>query len=199
VLHNRAYLLNATGDVASWYDKEHLVPFGEYVPLGEWLPFITKLVPGQFEFRPGINSAPLVSGSMAMGLLICYEAIFPELAQGRVESGANVLVNISNDAWFGRSSAPLQHLHMAALRAVEQNRSIIRATNTGVSVVIGPDGSMQNPSALFETLILRDPAVPLLTETTFYHDHMALIHTTFPALGLVLLTLAWLKWGRKQR
>jgi apolipoprotein N-acyltransferase len=199
VLHNRAYLLNATGDVVSWYDKEHLVPFGEYVPLGEWLPFITKLVPGQFEFRPGINSAPLVSGSMAMGLLICYEAIFPELAQGRVESGANVLVNISNDAWFGRSSAPLQHLHMAALRAVEQNRSIIRATNTGVSVVIGPDGSMQNPSALFETLILRDPAVPLLTETTFYHDHMALIHTTFPALGLVLLTLAWLKWGRKQR
>jgi apolipoprotein N-acyltransferase len=199
VLHNRAYLLNAAGDVLSWYDKEHLVPFGEYVPLGEWLPFITKLVPGQFEFRPGLNSAPLVTGPMAMGLLICYEAIFPELAQGRVESGANVLVNISNDAWFGRSSAPLQHLHMAVLRAVEQNRAIVRATNTGVSVVIAPDGAMRDPSALFATLILRDPAVPLLTETTFYHDHMKLIHTTFPALGLVLLTLAWLKWGRKHR
>lgn len=198
VLHNRAYLLNRGGDVVSWYDKEHLVPFGEYVPLGEWLPFITKLVPGQFEFRPGINSAPLTSGDSAMGLLICYEAIFPELAQARVESGANVLVNISNDAWFGRSSAPLQHLHMAVLRAVEQNRAIIRSTNTGVSVVIGPDGSLKAPSELFATLVVHDPAVPLLTETTFYHEHMFLIHTTFPALGLVLLTLAWLKWGRKQ-
>ena len=197
VLHNRAYLLDAAGETVSWYDKEHLVPFGEYVPLGEWLPFITKLVPGQFEFRPGLNTAPLASGPLAMGLLICYEAIFPELAQRRVEQGANVLVNISNDAWFGRSSAPWQHLHMAVLRAVEQNRAIIRATNTGISVFIQPDGSLRHPSELFATRIVHDPAVPLLTETTFYHEHMILVHTAFPALGLVLLTLAWLKWGRK--
>ncbi len=198
VLHNRAYLLNAKGDTVSWYDKEHLVPFGEYVPLGEWLPFITKLVPGQFEFRPGLNTAPLVTGPLAMGLLICYEAIFPELAQNRVEAGANVLVNISNDAWFGRSSAPRQHLHLAVIRAVEQNRAIIRATNTGVSVFIEPDGSLTAASELFTTQIVHDGSVPLLTETTFYHDHMFLIHTTYPLLGLLLLTLAWLKWGRKQ-
>ena len=197
VLHNRAYLLDADGGTVSWYDKEHLVPFGEYVPLGEWLPFITKLVPGQFEFRPGLNTVPLASGPLRMGLLICYEAIFPELAQRRVENGANVLVNISNDAWFGRSSAPLQHLHLAVLRAVEQNRAIIRATNTGVSVFIRPDGSLAGPSELFAAQIVHDPAVPLLTETTFYHEHMLLMHTAFPALGLVLLTLAWLKWGRK--
>lgn len=197
MLHNRAYLLNRGGEVVSWYDKEHLVPFGEYVPLGEWLPFITKLVPGQFEFRPGINSAPLTSGAMAMGLLICYEAIFPELAQARVESGANVLVNISNDAWFGRSSAPLQHLHMAALRRGAEPRHHPLHEH-GRERRHRPRREPEGPSELFTTLVVHDPAVPLLTETTFYHEHMVLIHTTLPALGLVLLTLAWLKWGRKQ-
>jgi apolipoprotein N-acyltransferase len=198
VLHNRAYLLDSEGRTVSWYDKEHLVPFGEYVPLGEWLPFITKLVPGQFDFRPGIGAAPLRSGDMAMGLLVCYEAIFPELAQRRVEAGANVLVNISNDAWFGRSSAPLQHLHLAVIRAVEQNRAIVRATNTGVSAFIDPDGSLREASELFTRGIVHADSVPLLTETTFYHEHILLIHTTFPLLGLGLLTLAWLKWGRKK-
>jgi len=187
VLHNRAYLLDGRGETVSWYDKEHLVPFGEYVPLGEWLPFITKLVPGQFEFRPGVTTAPLTSGAMSMGLLICYEAIFPELAQKQVELGANVLVNISNDAWFGRSSAPLQHLHLAVLRAVEQNRAIIRGTNTGISVFIEPDGSLKDPSTLFTQAIVHDPHVPLLTETTFYHEHFFFIHLTFPLLTLALL------------
>lgn len=198
VLHNRAYLLDAAGRTVSWYDKEHLVPFGEYVPLGEWLPFIVKLVPGQFEFRPGRDTAPLTSGNISMGLLICYEAIFPELAQNRVAMGANVLINISNDAWFGRSSAPLQHLHLAVIRAVEQNRAMVRATNTGISAFIGPDGGIRAASKLDTRRIVHDDAVPLLTETTFYHEHMLLVHTTFPLLGLGLLTLAWLKWGRKK-
>ena len=198
VLHNRAWLLGSRGQTLSWYDKEHLVPFGEYVPLGEWLPFITKLVPGQFEFRPGLNAAPLATGPLAMGLLICYEAIFPELAQQQVERGANVLVNISNDAWFGRSSAPSQHLHLAVLRAVEQNRAIIRATNTGISVFIGPDGRMRGATELFTSAIAHDPGVPLLTETTFYHDHFLLIHSTLPLLCLALLAGLW--WnGRKNR
>jgi len=198
VLHNRAYLLGPRGQTLSWYDKEHLVPFGEYVPLGKWLPFIAKLVPGQFEFRPGLNAAPLATGPLAMGLLICYEAIFPELAQKQVERGANVLVNISNDAWFGRSSAPLQHLHLAVLRAVEQNRAIIRATNTGISVFIGPDGRMRGATELFAPAIAHDPRVPLLTETTFYHEHFLLIHSTLPLLCVALL--AWLGWnGRKNR
>lgn len=191
VLHNRAYLLDASGQPVSWYDKEHLVPFGEYVPLGEWLPFITKLVPGQFEFRPGLNTSTLNSGKLAMGMLICYEAIFPELAQKQVALGANVLVNISNDAWFGRSSAPLQHLHLTILRAVEQNRVIIRSTNTGITVFIGPDGTLRHTTSLFTTAIARDQ-IELLTATTVYHEHFFLIHLTFPTLALGLLAvLAW--------
>jgi len=193
VLHNRAYLLNKNGETLSWYDKEHLVPFGEYVPLEKWLPFISKLVPGQFEFRPGDNTAPLTAGPLAMGLLICYEAIFPELAQKQVERGANVLVNISNDAWFGSSSAPWQHLHLSVLRAVEQNRAIIRGTNTGISVFIGPDGRLQDPTVLFSSGIVHNAAIPLLTETTFYHDHFFYIHLTFPLLSLCLLAALWRK------
>jgi apolipoprotein N-acyltransferase len=168
------------------------------VPLGRWLPFITKLVPGQFEFRPGLNAAPLATGNLAMGLLICYEAIFPELAQKQVEApGANVLVNISNDAWFGRSSAPLQHLHLSILRAVEQNRSIIRATNSGISAFIAPDGSLRRQTPLFVTKIAHDPATELLTETTFYHEHFNLIHAAFPILAVALLVTLW-RTGRKK-
>lgn len=195
VLHNRAYLLGAGGETLSWYDKKHLVPFGEYVPLGKWLPFITKLVPGQFEFRPGGDTPPLTSGPAAMGLLICYEAIFPELAQKQVERGANVLVNISNDAWFGRSSAPWQHLHLSVLRAVEQNRAIIRSTNSGISAFIGPDGGMSATTPLYSAKIAHDPSIPLLTETTFYHEHFIFIHAAFPLLTCALL---W-ALGRKGR
>lgn len=186
VLHNRAYLIDGAGQTQSWYDKEHLVPFGEYVPLGKWLPFLTKLVPGEYEFRPGRNETPLSSGPMAMGVLICYEAIFPELAQKRVAMGANILVNISNDAWFGRSSAPMQHLHLAVLRAVEQNRSLIRSTNTGISVFIEPSGVLRSPTDMFTPATIHKNDIALLTDTTFYHDHFTLIQTALPLLSVCL-------------
>jgi apolipoprotein N-acyltransferase len=195
VLHNRAYLLNARGETLAWYDKEHLVPFGEYVPLGKWLPFLTRLVPGEYEFRPGRNTEPLRSGPLALGTLICYEAIFPELAQKQVAQGANVLVNISNDAWFGRSSAPVQHLHLAVLRAVEQGRALIRCTNTGISAFIGPDGRMETTTKLFTTAAPRKKDVPLLTETTFYHDCFGLIHLAF-FLAVPVLLAACRRKGR---
>lgn len=197
VLRNRAYLLNAQGGTLGWYDKEHLVPFGEYVPLGKWLPFLTRLVPGEYEFRPGQNMEPLRSGALALGTLICYEAIFPELAQKRVAQGANVLVNISNDAWFGRSSAPIQHLHLAVLRAVEQGRALVRATNTGVSAFIGPDGRVETATGLFTAATPRKKDVPLLTGTTFYHDHFGFIHLAFPLAALLSGAACWLKGRRK--
>ena len=99
-----------------WYDKEHLVPFGEYVPPFLDLPFLRPLLQGVGEFLPGESTGPLVlpatpqlspdRGPLVLGVLICYESIFPELARKQVAQGATLLVNISNDAWFGRSSAP---------------------------------------------------------------------------------------------
>lgn len=185
VLFNRAYLLRPHGKVAS-YDKEHLVPFGEYVPLGDLLSFIHKMVAGVGDFRPGSDQAPLRQGRLALGVLICYEAIFPELAQQRVEAGANLLVNISNDAWFGRSSAPRQHLDLAVLRAVEQERAIIRATNTGISAAIDPRGRIMAQGGLFTALTLPCPETPLVSETTWFHRHYALVTWSIPVLFAAL-------------
>jgi apolipoprotein N-acyltransferase len=105
---------------------------------------------------------------MSLGVLVCYEAIFPELAQDLVEHGANLLVNISNDAWFGDSSAPLQHLSHAVLRTVEQGRAMVRATNTGISVLIGPRGRILKRAPQFQASALSGQ-LPLSSRKTIYH------------------------------
>jgi apolipoprotein N-acyltransferase len=181
-LYNRAFLLNKNGNVIKSYDKEHLVPFGEYVPLDGWLP-LGKLVEGIGDFRPGRDPSPLRIGSLALGALICYEAIFPELAQGRVAAGANALVNISNDAWYGRSSAAEQHLHLSILRAVEQGRWLIRATNTGISAVVDAKGRVHSRTGVFTTEILND-RVAIETDLTVFHRLQPYLPGAL--LGLVL-------------
>lgn len=182
-LHNRAYLVAPQGPINQYYDKEHLVPFGEYVPLKQIFFFVEKLVEGAGDFVPGKQQPPITTGDARLGVLICYEAIFPELAQNRVESGANVLVNISNDAWFGQSSAPAQHLSNSILRAVEQNRTILRGTNTGYSAVISPRGEILTQGDLFKAEAIRYDQAPLLSHTTFFHRH----YSTIQILPFVLL------------
>ena len=196
VLFNRAYLLTPSGFEAT-YDKEHLVPFGEYVPLGQYLTFIHKLVEGVGDFRPGSVEKPLPDGRLALGALICYEAIFPELAQRRVETGANILVNISNDAWFGDSAAPRQHLDLALLRAVEQGRALIRGTNTGISAVIDPRGRVMAQGGLFTALTLPCPEVPIVSETTWFHRHYTLVTWAIPGLFLTLCVVCLLSPPRR--
>lgn len=186
ILFNRAVLVDPSGLASGHYDKEHLVPFGEYVPLGRYLPFIGKLVEGVGDFAPGDSSDPIVSGNLAMGLLICYESIFPELAQKRVEAGANVLVNLSNDAWFGDSPAPRQHLDLAVLRAVEQGRFLIRATNTGISAYIDAHGRITARGGLFAPLALAYPDVALTAETTWFHRHYGF----FAPMAVILVVAA---------
>lgn len=187
-MYNRAYLLDAGGDIAARYDKEHLVPFGEYVPYTDLLPLPTDIAGLVGNFSPGTDPSPLRTSSLALGMLICYEAIFPELAWDRVAAGANVLVNISNDAWFGRSSAPAQHLHMSAMRAVEQNRYLIRGTNAGISAVIDNRGRIIEATPLFEDRTLFSEQVPLLQATTPYHRHADTIrYAMVLLLGLTVL------------
>lgn len=174
-MHNRAFLVAPDGTTAGFYDKEHLVPFGEYLPLSdvfsfiEKFPFLEGLTQGIGYFEPGISSHPLDAGPMDIGVLICYETIFPALAQARVEAGANILVNISNDAWFGRSSAPFQHLEMSALRAVEQGRWLVRGTNTGISAVIDPYGRIVSHGGLFRAETITAKGVGLTSALTPYH------------------------------
>ena len=185
--YNRMWML--TPDAAGqFYDKQHLVPFGEYVPLGVSLPFLEYILQG-LDFIPGVSRSPLKTGDLAIGGLICYEAIFSDLARQRVADGANILVNISNDAWFGATSAPVQHLHLTAMRAIEQGRYIARATNTGISAIITPRGKTVLRGSLFKPEALAG-AMRLTTGLTVFHRIGSFLHW-----ACVILTLAATVWS----
>jgi apolipoprotein N-acyltransferase len=140
--YNRAYLLNPQAETIGSYDKAHLVPYGEYVPLRRFFPFIGKMVPMVGDFAEGPVGATVSLPEGAFGPLVCYESIFPYLARAQVANGARLLVNITNDAWFGKTSAAYQHLSMAVLRAVEHHVCLARAANTGISAFIDGTGRL---------------------------------------------------------
>ncbi|MCG6881347.1 MAG: apolipoprotein N-acyltransferase [Deltaproteobacteria bacterium] len=158
--YNRAYMITPGISLTGYYDKRHLVPFGEYVPLKKYLPFLNQLVQAAGNFVSGDRQGPLMKKDLSLGVLICFEAIFPELARDLARDGAQVLVNITNDAWFGTTSAPYQHLSMAVFRSVETGLPMIRAANTGFSAFIGASGDIFSRSALFEEAVL-DQSVPI--------------------------------------
>jgi apolipoprotein N-acyltransferase len=135
-------LLDPSGRLLSQYDKIHLVPFGEYIPWKQWLGFAETLTAEAGDFVAGTRFVVAELPGGRLSSIICYEAIFPELSRRFVEEGAEVLVNISNDGWFGSSGARYQHLLMARMRAIENARFLLRATNTGITVVIRPDGQI---------------------------------------------------------
>lgn len=165
--YNSAFLISDRGVVAGRYDKEHLVPFGEYVPLKKVLFFLGPLVQAVADFSPGSTLRPIPCQNSSLGVLICFESIFPELARKQTAAGAGLLVVLTNDAWYGRTSAPWQHMAMAVFRAVENRRSLARAANTGVSGFVDPLGRMLQLSPLFvEYSGCQD--LPLLQDTTFF-------------------------------
>jgi apolipoprotein N-acyltransferase len=165
--YNSAYLFTPEGKIGGRYDKQHLVPFGEYIPLSNYLPLPGPLVENIGNFSAGEPVKPLSCQSAEIGVLICFESIFPKLARDWTAGGANLLVNITNDAWFGRSSAPWQHLSMTVFRALENRRSLARSANTGVSTVIDPLGRMAAPSPLFQPYYLVAEAPLLQVKTIF--------------------------------
>lgn len=146
---NSAFHISPNGALKGQYDKVHLVPFGEYVPLKKMLPFVNRLVPAAGDFSSGESLDPLLLNGISSGILICYEAIFPEISRDLTEKGARVLINITNDAWFGLTSAPYQHLYMSIFRAVENRIPLIRSANTGFSGIISPDGTVETAGGLF--------------------------------------------------
>jgi apolipoprotein N-acyltransferase len=165
---NTAYLLDPLGNEIGRYDKVHLVPYGEYVPLQRYMPFVGKMVEQVGDFKTGAIGQTLTwEGSRALGVLICYEVIFPVLARQTVRNGADVLINITNDAWFGRTGAPYQHFQMAVFRAVENRRSLARAANTGISGFIEPSGRIAGATELFADRVLTR-RLPLLQTKTLY-------------------------------
>jgi len=159
-LFNSAFLVSPQGEVLGRSDKVHLVPFGEYVPLAKLLPFVHKLVVGVGDFSPGDKITPLITAKGKLGVLVCFEGIFPELSRQYVRKGAEVLVNITNDAWYGRSSAPYQHLSMSVFRAVENRVPLVRAANTGITAIIDKNGRIGRSTGLFEESFLNGEVRP---------------------------------------
>ena len=191
--YNGAILLGPDGRIAASHAKQHLVPFGEYVPLRPYLPFLEPLVVSIGDFAAGTSDEPLALGPMRLGMLICYESIFPEIARQSVTRGANLLVNLTNDAWYGRSSAPHQSMAMAVFRAVENTRALVRAANTGISGLVDPVGRIVERSGLFVEAALVS-RMPLLDGQTVFNRQG---HLFGPACA-ILIPLFLLLGGRRR-
>jgi len=164
---NSAALISPQGDWTARYDKVHLVPFGEYLPFPQLFAFAGGLTKEVGEFQRGTSRAPLAAGDERLGTFICYESIFPNEVRKFAEQGADVLVNISNDGWYGDSGAWSQHLQQTRMRAIENNRWLLSATNTGLTAVIDPWGRItaQIPRKERSALIAN---YSLVSSTTFY-------------------------------
>lgn len=185
---NRAYLLSPQGEVAGSYDKAHLVPYGEYVPLKRFFPFIGKMVAMVGDFSEGPVGAVVSLPEGAIGPLICFESIFPYLSRAQVQNEARLLVNMTNDAWYGTTSAPYQSLAIAVVRAVENRVCLARAANTGISAFIGGDGSILWESGLFVPAAqsLELPWLPGGSLYTRFGDIFAWSCVTLVGLALIL-------------
>lgn len=152
--YNAAYMLDRAGSTAAVYRKIHLVPFGEFVPFKNLLFFVGPLVEAVSDFSAGERITMLPVGEHMVTTAICYEVVYPELIRAAVLQGSELLTTITNDAWYGDSSAPYQHFELATMRAVEQGRYLARAANTGISGIVDPYGRVVARSGVFETTVL---------------------------------------------
>ena len=167
---NSAALIDPNGEWITRYDKVHLVPFGEYLPFPRLFAFAGGLTKEVGEFQRGQSRAPLDAGGTKLGLFICYESVFPDEVRQFAAQGAQVFVNISNDGWYGDSGAYAQHLNQTRMRAIENNRWLLSATNTGVTASIDPWGRIadQVPRKERKALVA---SYALTSVTTFYTRH----------------------------
>lgn len=149
-VYNSAVMLNEEGRLVAQYDKIRLLPFGEYVPIPRWLPAAWMLEGIAGDFTPGAEYPLMPLGEARTGVFICFESAFPSIARKFADEGADVLINISNDGYLGRTPVIRQHLSNVVFRAVETGRPVLRVTNTGVSALITPRGEVQNETAPFE-------------------------------------------------
>ncbi len=182
--YNNAWYISPDGEVKGQYSKNHLVPFGEYVPFHDLIPFVYRLVPSAGEFSKGETTDPLKLGNISSGILICYEVIFPDLAREQVRKGASIFINITNDAWFGYSGAPFQHLFISIFRAIENRRPMIRSANTGISAIIDPRGIVTVKGDIFTDEIITGSIYTGYNEKTFYTNNGDIF-----ALSLLIICL----------
>ena len=193
--YNAAFMLDPDGRTAAVYRKIQLVPFGEFVPLADWFSFFPPLVQtlaGFAPFTPGDSMAMLPLGRHLTSTAICYEVVYPALAREAVLGGSELLTTITNDAWYGQSSAPFQHFALASMRAIEQGRYLARAANTGISGIVDPYGRVVQSSAIFEQVGLVGE-VRLLTNRTVY----SMLGDAIAYVAIALTAAALMTVGRR--
>ncbi|MDR2300778.1 MAG: apolipoprotein N-acyltransferase [Deltaproteobacteria bacterium] len=199
-LHNRSWLVSEAKVLGS-YDKSHLVPFGEYVPLADILPFLKwpflqGVLGAAGTYSPGRPRPPLILDGVQIGQLICFESIFPYLARARANAGAKRLVVTTNDAWFGLTMAPDQHLAQSVMRAVETRLPLVRGANNGISAVINPAGRLLNRSVQNEITTLAWPVqIPQNPEKTLFTRGG---HFLAPFMGLLTAMFCLFKYFRRR-
>jgi apolipoprotein N-acyltransferase len=186
--YNSAFLLGADGQTKAVYRKMHLVPFGEFVPLKRLLFFVTPLVESVSDFSPGEAHVVMPLGDHRLSTAICYEVVYPDLVAAFARQGSQLLTTITNDAWYGHSSAPHQHFWQATLRAVELGRYLARSANTGISGIVDPYGRVVVQTPVFEQAVVTGEVRYLDGRTLYSRTGDAFAH----ACVLVTLLAWWL-------
>lgn len=196
LLSNSSVLLDPNGNVGYTYDKIHLVPFGEYVPLRGLFFFLDKLVVGIGDYKPGDRHITAKTPFGSFGTLICYEIVFPGLVRKFYTQGGDFIVTITNDAWFGATSGPYQHFSMSVFRAVENRKPVIRAANTGISGFIDSNGRVEGKTELFRaTSLVRE----IRTDRTlsFYTKYGDIFSYLCMVFSLIILANSIKTGGKK--
>jgi apolipoprotein N-acyltransferase len=186
---NSAFLVRTDGTTGGVYRKMHLVPFGEYVPFQRLLFFAAPLTEQAGTFSPGLNPELLPVDGHRLSVAICYEVVYPDLVRQFVAGGSELLTTITNDAWFGRTSAPVQHFQQAAMRAIENGRYLVRSANTGISGIVDPYGRVLAETPIFQSAVLVGEARFLRT-STFFSRHGDVLAYASVVATLVLLVAA---------
>jgi apolipoprotein N-acyltransferase len=188
---NSAFLVGPDGQTRAVYRKMHLVPFGEFIPLKRLLFFVTPLVESVSDFSPGEDYVVMPLGGNRLSTAICYEVVYPDLVAAFVGRGSQLLTTITNDAWYGHSSAPHQHFWMATLRAVEQGRYLVRSANTGISGIVDPYGRVVVKTPIFEqTVAVGDVR---------YLDGRTIYSRTGDAFAYACLAVTLMAWWASRR
>ena len=193
-LYNAAFLLANDGRTTGVYRKIHLVPFGEFIPLKRWLYFVSPLVESLVDFAPGEQMVMLPVGTHLTSTAICYEVVYPALIREAVDNGSELLTTITNDAWYGQSSAPYQHFALASMRAIEEGRYLARAANTGISGVVDPYGRAVERSGIFQQVGMVAEVRFLKTRTVYSAVGDVIAYVSIALTAAALITV-----GRSRR
>jgi len=186
---NSAFVLNPQGQVEAEYGKQHLVPFGEFVPWSNYLTRWIRVLNDLGGFAPGYQPPVVTAAHTPIGVNICYEAIFPAIVRHSVVEGAQVIANLTNDGWYMQTAGPYQHFAPNIFRAVENRRWLIRADNTGISAIVDPFGRIQAASPIFQRTIVTGSIEPRsdLTLYTRFGDWFAWLSCAVSVVALIAL------------